>query len=179
MIVYNRLLHINIQNLKRNGESGIIESGMINSIYRKIMIATDGSEPVRKAVETAVEIAKISGAKLYAVYVIASGELSIPSYPKDMGWEKAAFEYFRTEGKEATAYVESSGKAANVEVESVILKGSPADEIVDFAEKNDIDLIVMGTLGRTGIEKFLLGSVAENVVRHSKKPVLVVRGETV
>lgn len=151
---------------------------MTNSFYRKIMVATDGSEPVRRAVETAVEIAKISGAKLYAVYVIASGGLSI-TYPKDVGWERAALEYFRAEGKEATAYVENSGKAANVEVESVILQGSPANELVDFAERSDIDLIVMGTLGRTGIQRFLLGSVAENVVRHSKKPVLVVRGETV
>lgn len=151
---------------------------MTNSFYRKIMVATDGSEPVRRAVETAVEIAKISGAKLYAVYVIASGGLSI-TYPKDGGWERAALEYFRAEGKEATAYVENSGKAANVEVESVILQGSPANELVDFAERSDIDLIVMGTLGRTGIQRFLLGSVAENVVRHSKKPVLVVRGETV
>ncbi|HWQ49656.1 MAG TPA: universal stress protein [Methanosarcina sp.] len=150
---------------------------MINSLYRKIMVATDGSESVRKAVETAVEIAKISGAKLYAVYVIASGGISI-TYPKDVGWERAALEYFRAEGREATAYVESSGKAANVEVESVILQGSPANELVDFAERSDIDLIVMGTLGRTGIQRFLLGSVAENVVRHSQKPVLVVKGET-
>ena len=67
------------------------------------------------------------------------------------------------------------GKAANIEVESVILEGSPADEIVDFAEKNDIDLIVMGTQGKSAIERFLIGSVAENVVRHSKKSVLVVR----
>ncbi|MGB9940587.1 universal stress protein [Methanosarcina sp.] len=152
---------------------------MISNVYRKIMVATDGSEPVRRAVERAVEIAKISGAKLYAVYVIAAGGLSIPSYPKDVGWERATLEYFRTEGEEATAYVENSGKAENIEVESVILEGNPADEIVDFAEKNDIDLIVMGTLGRTGIQKFLLGSVAENVVRHAKKAVLVVRGETV
>jgi nucleotide-binding universal stress UspA family protein len=72
-----------------------------------------------------------------------------------------------------------AGKAENIEVESFILEGSPAHEIVDFAEKNDIDLIVMGTLGKTGILKFLPGSVTENVVRHSKKAVLVVRGETV
>jgi nucleotide-binding universal stress UspA family protein len=77
---------------------------MTNGLYRKIMVATDGSEPVRKAVETAVEIAKISGAKLYAVYVIASGGLSVP-IPKDVGWERAAHEYFRTEGKEATTHV--------------------------------------------------------------------------
>lgn len=141
---------------------------MTNSFYRKIMVATDGSESVRKAVETAVEIAKISGAKLYVVYVIASEGFSI-TYPKNVGWEKAILEYFKAEGKEATSYVETAGKAANVEVESVILQGIPANELVDFAERNNIDLIVMGTLGRTGIERFLLGSVAENVVRHSKK----------
>ncbi len=151
---------------------------MTNSIYRKILIATDGSESVRKAVETAVELAKISGAKLYAVYVIASRGTSIP-IPKDAGLERATLEYFRTEGKEATAYVKKSGEFADVDVESIILKGNPANEIVDFAEKNDIDLIVMGTLGRTGIQRFLLGSVAENVVRHSKKSVLIVRGENI
>lgn len=151
---------------------------MVDSIYRKIMIATDGSEYVRRAGETAVEIAKISGAKLYAVYVIPYGRLLVP-YPNDIGWERAALEYFRTEGREATAYVENSGEAANIDVESVILEGNPAEEIVEFAEKNDIDLIVMGTLGKTGIQRFLLGSVAQNVVRHSKKTVLVVRGKTV
>lgn len=151
---------------------------MINNIYKKILIATDGSELVRSAVETAVEIAKISGAKLYAVYVVAYEGLLGPS-PSDIGWEKAALEYFRAEGKEATTYVENSGKAANVEIESIILEGNPANEIVDFAEKNDIDLIVMGTLGKTGIQRFLLGSVAENVVRHSKKAVLVVKGKTI
>jgi len=150
---------------------------MNNSFYRKIMVATDGSESVRRAVETAVEIAKISGAKLYAVYVIASEGFSI-IYPKNVGWERAILEYFRAEGKEATDYVENLGKVADVEVEPVILEGTPANELVDFAERSDIDLIVMGTLGRTGIQKFLLGSVAENVVRHSKRPVLVVRGET-
>ena len=59
----------------------------------------------------------------------------------------------------------------------MLLEGHPADEIVKFAEQNDIEMIVMGTLGKTGLDRFLLGSVAENVVRHSKIPVLVVRGE--
>ena len=94
---------------------------------------------------------------------------------RDAEWKKAIEEQLTTEGKEATAYVENVGRAANVEVEPIILEGSPADEIVDFAEKNDIDLIVMGSLGRSGIERFLLGSVAENVVRNYKKAVPVVR----
>jgi nucleotide-binding universal stress UspA family protein len=147
-----------------------------SSIYRKVMVATDGSERVKKAVATAVEIAKLSEAKLYAVYVIPYRELST-AYPKDVGWERAALDYFRIEGKEATDYVETSGRAENIKVESIILEGNPGQEIVDFAEKNDIDLIIMGTLGKTGLERFLLGSVAEKVVKHSKKPVLVVKGK--
>lgn len=141
------------------------------------MVATDGSEPVKKAVSMAVEIAKMSDAELYAVYVIPYRELPT-DYPKDGEWERAALEYFRAEGKEATDYVETSGKAENVKVEPVILEGKPGNEIIDFAEKNNIDLIVMGTLGKTGIERFLLGSVADKVVKHSKKPVLVVRGKS-
>lgn len=164
--------------MNNNGlEKKTRKSGMSSSsIYRKIMVATDGSEHVRKAIATAIEIAKLSEAKLFAVYVISNDEFSM-TYPKNAGLEKTFVNYFRNEGQEATAYVESSGKAENVEVESVMLEGSPAHEIVNFAEGNDIDLIVMGTHGKNAIERFLLGSVTENVVRHSKKAVLVVRGK--
>lgn len=148
---------------------------MNSNLYRKIMVATDGSEPVKNAVDTAVEIARLSGAKLYAVYVVASGGFTV-GHPRDVGWERAMRDHLSAEGREATAYVETAAKAADIEVESVLLEGSPAQEIVDFAEEKDIDLIVMGTLGKTGIQRFLLGSVAQNVVRHSKKAVLVVKG---
>ncbi len=149
---------------------------MINSFFIKIMVATDGSEHVKKAIATAIEIAKLSEAKLFAVYVMADDEFSV-SYQKSAELERTFLDYFRNEGKEAAAYVETAGKAENVEVESVILEGRPAHEIVNFAERNGIDLIVMGTHGKSAIERFLLGSVAENVVRHSKKAVLVVRGK--
>ena len=149
---------------------------MKSTIFRKIMVATDGSEEVRKAVDSAIENAKLSDAKLYAVHVIALGFYPI-THSTDSEWEKAMKEQLITEGNTATAYVENAGRAANVEVESVILEGNPAEEIIDFAEKNDIDLIVMGTHGMIGIPRFLLGSVAKNVVRHAKKAVLVVRGE--
>jgi nucleotide-binding universal stress UspA family protein len=146
---------------------------MKEGTYKRIMVATDGSRPARKAVETGIDIAKLSGAKIYAVYVVVPTTHSA----RDFGWEKAAMEHFRNEGKRATGFVEETAKAAGIEVESVLLEGHPADEIVKFAEQNDIEMIVMGTLGKTGLDRFLLGSVAENVVRHSKIPVLVVRGE--
>jgi len=145
---------------------------MINTLCQKIMVATDGSESVKKAVDSAIEIAKLSEAKLYAVYVIALGGYSRTPYI-DAEWEKSMKEQLITESKEATAYVENAGRVANVEVESVILEGNPAGEIIDFAEKNDIGLIVMGTHGKSAIKRFLIGSVAENVVRHSKKQFLL------
>jgi nucleotide-binding universal stress UspA family protein len=149
---------------------------MKRSIYRKIMVAADGSESAKKAVDTAIEIAKLSEAKLYAVHVVSLGFYLI-THSIDPVWKKEIEEQLLKEGKEATAYVESAGRAANIEVESVILRGNPAEEILGFEDRNEIDLVVIGTHGMTGISRFLLGSVAENVVRHAKKAVLVVRGE--
>jgi len=83
----------------------------------------------------------------------------------------------KKEGQKAIYKVKECGEASGVEVREVLLEGHPSSEIIDFAENNDIDLIVMGTLGKTGLDRFLMGSVAEKVVRNSKVPVLVVRSE--
>jgi nucleotide-binding universal stress UspA family protein len=150
---------------------------MKSTIFRKILVATDGSEQVKRAVKLAIEIAKLSEANLYAVHVIALVSNSIIHIGNEEQ-KKELKEQLTIEGKKSTDYVENIGRTANVEVESVILEGNPSNEIIDFAEKNDIDLIVMGTQGKTGIERFLIGSVSENVVRHSERAVLVVRGDT-
>ena len=71
--------------------------------------------------------------------------------------------------------LKKEAKDASVEVEALILEGHPAEEILDFAEKQDIDMIVVGSLGKTDIERFLIGSVSEKVARNTKVPVLVVR----
>ena len=86
-------------------------------------------------------------------------------------------ESLELEAKKAINFVEDAGRAAGIEVEPVILEGHPADKILEFSEQESVDLIVMGTLGRTGLDRFLLGSVAEKVIRHSKIPVMVVKGE--
>lgn len=142
--------------------------------YQKIMIATDGSKQVEKAIKAGIELAKLTGARLYAIYVISPSGYS----PRDFGWQESLRELLEAEAKKAVSSVEDMGKISGIEVESVILEGHPADEILKFAEQEGMDFIVMGTLGRTGIERFLLGSIAENVVRHSKIPVMVVKGET-
>lgn len=81
----------------------------------------------------------------------------------------------REEGTKAVEEVVEAAIINGVDAEPVLLEGHPAEEIIRYAQDNDIDLIVMGTLGKTGLTRLLLGSVAENVLRHSPVEVLVVR----
>jgi nucleotide-binding universal stress UspA family protein len=91
-------------------------------------------------------------------------------------WE-LIYDSLKNQGQKALDYVKDLGKMKGINVESVLLEGHPADELIQYAEENKMDIIVMGTLGRTGLDRLLLGSVAGNLVRHSKVPVMVVRGK--
>jgi nucleotide-binding universal stress UspA family protein len=93
----------------------------------------------------------------------------------DAAWE-SMYELLKQEGDLAIKYVEEKAQAQGLKIEGNLIEGHPADEIIKYSEKNSVSLIVMGTLGKSGLDRFLLGSVAEKVVRNSKIPVLVVRG---
>jgi nucleotide-binding universal stress UspA family protein len=147
---------------------------MVSEFYRNIVIATDGSENSQRAISYGIEIAKLSGATVHALYVVDT--VSFSSIPMDAGWE-SMYDTLRNEGEKAISEVKERGTVSGVEVREVLLEGHPSNEIIDFAEKNNADLIVVGTLGKTGLDRFLMGSVAEKVVRGSKVPVLVVRNE--
>ena len=144
---------------------------MGNVSLKKIMIATDGSVCSRLAANYGIELARLSGGMVYAVYVVSTEYFS--SMAVDFDRERM-HEALRIEGLKAVNYVKGAGEMERVDVEPVLLEGYPADELIRYSEENEMDIIVMGTLGRTGIERILLGSVAGNVVRHSKIPVLVV-----
>lgn len=145
---------------------------MSNELYRNIVIATDGSENSRKAISYGIEIAKISGATVYAVHVVDT--LSVVSDIWTAG-KDLIHDMMIRDGKKILSETRKIIEDSGVEVKDVLLNGHPGEEIIRFAEDNNIDLIVMGTLGATGLEKFLMGSVAEKVLRHSKVPVMVVR----
>lgn len=147
---------------------------MASKLYNKILIATDGSEYTKNAVDYGIELAKNTEAKLHAIYVVDTAAFA--SIPMDAAWE-SMYELLRQEGDEATKYVADKAQAEGLDVERNTVEGHPADEIIKYAEKNSISLIIMGTLGKSGLDRFLLGSVAEKVVRTSKIPVLVVRGK--
>jgi nucleotide-binding universal stress UspA family protein len=93
----------------------------------------------------------------------------------DESWTIDECEECEKRGHKATSSVEKKAKAAGLEAESIILKGSPAEKILDFADEQDVDMIVVGSHGRGEFERFAIGSVSEKVVRHAKVPVLIVR----
>ncbi len=144
---------------------------MPSKLYKKLLIATDGSEYTKKAIDYGIDLAINTEAKLQAIYVVDTGAYrSIPlSAP-----EEYAFSLLRKEGDMAIKYVADTAEIAGLEVEGIIAEGHPAEEIIKYAEKNSIDIIVIGTLGKSGLDRFLLGSVADKVIRNSKIPVIVV-----
>ncbi len=147
---------------------------MASKLYKKILIATDGSEYTKNSIEYGIELAKNTQAKLHVIYVIDTAAFA--SIPMDAAWE-SMYELLKQEGDEATKYVADKAEAEGLTAERFTVEGHPAEEIIKYAEKNSINLIIMGTLGKSGLDRFLLGSVAEKVVRTSKIPVLVVRGK--
>ncbi len=146
---------------------------MSSELYQRILIATDGSEPNKKAVSYGVELARLSSAKVNVAYVVDTAAFA--SVPMDAGWEMM-YELLQKEGNEAIQQIVDDAKASGIDIEGSLLEGHPSHEIIEFAQNNEIDVIVLGTLGKGGLDRFLLGSVAEKVTRNSKVPVLVVRG---
>ena len=140
--------------------------------FKDILVPTDGSEYTKAAVKKAMELAKLSGGKVTALYVLDQTILT------NMPMDTAVMNVYNTlekEGKEAVDYVRDLGTEEGVEVAISVKEGSPVKVILD--ESANYDIIVMGTLGRTGMSKLLMGSVAERVVRASQCPVLVVRAD--
>jgi len=126
-----------------------------------------------------LEIARLYGGRVTILYVLETGGyIPMPFEgltPRPYAREEAsALGLLRKNGEEAVKHIENLAKDSGVAYEKVIVEGHPASEIMKFAEEHQMDLIVLGSIGRTGLEKILLGGVAEKVVRNSKTPVLVV-----
>ena len=149
--------------------------------FKKIMIATDGSECSKIATDRGIELAKLSGGTVYAVHVVSSAYLSasidgdsFSTMNVNPYWEQIR-EAWITQGQQAVNSVKNLGEMKGINVMPVLLEGDPANELIKYADKEKMDIIIMGTQGKTGLDRLLMGSVAGNLVRHSKIPVMVVR----
>jgi len=142
-------------------------------MIKKIMIATDGSEPSMKAANAGVEIARRSGGTITAVYVIDVFRLAhLPGYTTFPGVKDKLLELMQREGRKATEEVVEMASEAGVPCQKLVVEGEPGEELIRIS--SEMDLLVLGSIGRTGLDRFLLGSVAEKVVRRSAVPVLVI-----
>lgn len=140
---------------------------------KRIMTAVDFSDTAQVAAQQAEELARNLGAELVVVHVLNEPAFALA---EGSGYVSPAV----VEEYEAAMKVKLSGiaqalSANGAKVEAKLLRGVPHDAIVSCAQTEKIDLLVLGTHGRTGISHLLLGSVAERVVRLSKVPVMTVR----
>jgi nucleotide-binding universal stress UspA family protein len=147
-------------------------------MYKRILVATDGSKLSQKAVDHALSLADLTGAEVVALKVV-------PRYPQSYfegGVALPASEVARVEKQwhdEAMATVtaiKSAGQKLEVKVKPVTAKGDLVSEaIIGTAKRQKCDLIVMASHGRRGIKRLLLGSETQQVLTHSHVPVLVLR----
>jgi nucleotide-binding universal stress UspA family protein len=146
----------------------ILEFGNVT----KILIPTDGSDYSMRAAEYAMSVAKMLAAEVVVVFVIDTDVLS--QMTKMVDREEMERE-LKQDGQRYINYVLTLAEKENVKATSLLAKGRPFEQIVHLAKGLDVNLIIMGTYGRRGADRILLGSVAERVIEYSSCPVLVVK----
>lgn len=131
-------------------------------MFKTIMVPIDGSKFADKAEDVAISVAKNFQGKMVAVHIIDEKLI----YP---------FEVLEEEGEKILENAAIKGKEQGVEVETVLIVGNPARDMAKIVEKTGADLVVIGTHGKTGLQKLLMGSVAENTIKTVNVPVLLVK----
>lgn len=144
---------------------------------RQILVPSDFSEPSRAALDYAAELARPFEAKIDVLHVWEAPTFIPPAGLLEAGVaDLSLIDVFRKAAETALDQFVLAAQKRGVAVRASFAElGPPADTITEFARKRDYDLIVIGTHGRTGLSRALIGSVAERVVRHASCPVLAVR----
>jgi nucleotide-binding universal stress UspA family protein len=145
-------------------------------VFRSIVVGTDGSDTATQAVRQAVDLASAVGAKLELVSAyepVSESRLAEErrQAPEDLQWAIGPREDVDAKLEAAAVIARERG----VEVELSPRQGDPADAILDVAEEQDADLIIVGNKGMTGAKRFLLGSVPNKVSHHAPCSVLIIR----
>lgn len=147
---------------------------MARADWKKILCPIDFSDASRVALETASDLASRQGASLTLFHAYP-----VPGYTFPDGSFVASSKMLEELAEQANRHLEEwrelATKAGAASVTAATAVGEPAHEIVSFAEAQGMDLVVVGTHGRTGLTHALMGSVAERVVRKAPCPVLTVR----
>ncbi|MFT4890431.1 MAG: nucleotide-binding universal stress UspA family protein [Halobacteriales archaeon] len=143
-------------------------------MYESILIPTDGSSGMSSVAEQALTLAEQFGASVHVLYVV--DDRAYASVPDEA--RHKVRETLEEDGQTATKTIAEHAVDRRLSVTREIRWGNPPGAILAYADENEVDLIVMGTHGRTGYERYLLGSVAEKVVRMAERPVMTVYVES-
>ena len=139
-------------------------------MYKKILVPTDGSEFAKKAQKHALFLSKMSGAELIAVSVTENNFVN--GLPLDD--EVYQLNQILKERSEENLKEFEKLNEDNLNITHIVREGSPVKVILEVASEEDVDLIVMGSSGKSGFDRFIMGSVADKVVNSAKCAVLVV-----
>jgi len=140
-------------------------------MYRKIMLAYDGSEGADRALEAGIELAKILGAQLWALGV----EEKLPRFSATIDEVQEAKEFANQHFGKLLAAAKTRAGEAGVDLKTLLRPGHPAQTIVQVAREGKFDLILVGHSGLSGVWAAFLGTTAEKVSRHAPCSVLIVR----
>jgi nucleotide-binding universal stress UspA family protein len=143
-----------------------------DAMYDHILVPTDGSAGSLKATEHAVDLAEKYGASIHALYVVNVGRLEGMSLNVP-----GSIDQLEEEGEEYIQDVIDAAEGAGLVASGDTELGKPAETIIEYADEHGVDLIVIGTRGRGGLSRRLLGSVTEQVVRLSNVPVHTVQSD--
>ena len=145
-------------------------------MYKEILVPLDGSELAEAAVPHAHELAKAFGSRITLFSVVEP--VGIYPQPGVVGPVVSIAMDVEEEMENTGQYLEGIAerlKAEGLEIRRVVREGDPASLICDYAQENSIDLIAMSTHGRSGIQRWVYGSVADRVLRGAKVPILLIR----
>ncbi len=150
-------------------------------MFSKVLYPTDFSEPSKKAIRYVKKLREAGTREIIILHVIDEYELS--AMVEGCGWigqdpNKCLKQLERTQREKAEKELErirEELETEGIKVETLIEKGTPYKKIIETAEKENVALIVMGSHGKGVLKELLIGSVSENVVRHIKIPVLIIR----
>jgi nucleotide-binding universal stress UspA family protein len=141
-------------------------------MFTKILVAVDGSVISDKALQTAVDVARSVKATVHVIYIVETGFFS--ALPMDNTWEMM-YSLLEKEGKEALAKARQYAHGNGVEAITHLKQGHAGNEILRAAQDVGADLIVLGSHGKSRVDRILIGSVSSFVVTHSPVTTMVVR----
>jgi nucleotide-binding universal stress UspA family protein len=141
-------------------------------MFHQILVAIDGSKISDKALETAIEEARVWKATVHAIYVVETGLFS--SLPMDNTWE-IMYSMLEKEGDTALSNARERAEKQGVKIEAVLKQGHAGNEIVRAAKDLGADLVIVGSHGKSEVDRLLLGSVSSFVVTNCETNVMVVR----